>query len=288
MTSLRLQKYMSCFNRQKRLILQVPMRAVILFLFTAVVAVSCSDYNKVFKSKDTGLKYAKAVALYEAKDYTKALTLFDQLRDNFRGNDSMESVYYYTAYCHFYSKDYHYASLFFKDYTENFTRSKKLIECDYMAVYCDYLSIGSYELDQSSTKHVIGELQTFINYYPNSSYAPKCTELIDILRHKLQTKEYEWVIGYLNQGHYRAAATSAQNTLKLYPDIPQKEELEFIAIKAQYLYALNSIEKKKLERFNAALEQWKEYNYINGTKGAYYTDALEVKSKIEKEISKLK
>lgn len=264
------------------------MRAGIFALISLLCAASCSDYNKVFKSKDTGLKYARAIQLYEEKDYTRSLNLLDQLRDNFRGNDSMESVYYYTAYCHYYLKDYSYAALFFKDYTENFTRSPKLVECVYMSVYCDYLDVKSYELDQSNTKHVIGELQTFINYYPNSSYAPKCSDLIDILRKKLQQKEYEWVVAYMNQGQYRAAVVSAQNTLKLYPDIEQKEELEYMAIKAQYLYAINSVEKKKRERFVTALDLWKEYNYVNGSKGKYYKDASDLKEKIEKEIQKLK
>ncbi|MCC7297278.1 MAG: outer membrane protein assembly factor BamD [Bacteroidia bacterium] len=263
--------------------MRVGLFAAIALLFFA----SCSDFNKVFKSKDNGLKYNKAIELFEKKDYTRSLQLLEQLRDSYRGSDSLESVYYHTAYCHFHLQDYEYAALFFKDYTENFTRNRKLTECAYMAVYCDFLSIGTYELDQSNTKHVIDELQTFINYYPNSSYALKCNEHIDALRKKLYQKEYEWVKAYLQQGHYRAAVTSARNTLKTYPDIEQKEELEYITIQAQYLYATNSIEKKKLERMKEAMENWKEYNYINSNKGTYYKEALVLKEKIEKELKKL-
>ena len=269
------------------LFLRVQMRASFILISVLVFLASCSGFNKVLKSKDNSLKYNKAMAYFDKKDYARSLQLLELLRESYRGNDSMESVYYYTAYCHYHLGDYEYASLFFKDYTENFSRSKRMVECAYMAVYCDYRGIGTYELDQSNTKIVIGELQTFINHYPNSSYAPLCNNHIDDLRKKLHQKEYEWVMSYFNQGHYRAAVTSARTTLKSYPDIDQKEELEYIVVKAQYLYAVNSIDKKKLERFRETLENWKEYNYINGNRGAFYKDALEIKDKTEKEIAKL-
>lgn len=264
------------------------MRPTLYLAFLLLSLAACGDYGKIVKGKNNSLKYDKAMELYNKKDFTRALTLFEQLREAYRGQDSLESVYYYTAYCHFGLKDYQFASLFFKDYTESFSRSRRLVECAYMAIYCDYLSIGSYELDQSKTKKVIGALQTFINYYPMSSYAPRCNEHIEDLRHKLEQKEYEWVIMYLKQGKYRAAVVSARNTLRSFPDISQKEELEFITIKAQYLYAVNSIEKKKKERLNEVLENWKEYDYINGKQGKYAAEALNYKRKTEQEISKLK
>lgn len=264
------------------------MRAALVSVLFLVILASCSTYGKVYKGKDNALKYKTAMELYDKKDYAKALQLFEQLRDAYRGTDSMEAVYYYTAYCHYGMRDYEFASLFFKDYTENFLRSKKLVECAYMAIYCDYLSIGSYELDQSKTKNVIGAFQTFLNYYPMSSYAPRCTENIDNLRRKLEQKEYEWVLMYLKQGQYRAAVVSARNTLKSYPDIQQKEELEFITVKAQFLYAENSIETKRLDRMSEVLENYKEYNYINGEKGEHAKDANSFYRKAQDEIEKLK
>lgn len=279
---------MYCLNAKKVLFLQVQMRLALFFIAGALFLPSCGDYSKVFKGKNNSLKYSKAMELYEKKDYAKALPLLEQLRESYKGKDSLESVYYYTAYSHFGLEDYEYASLFFKDFTESFTRSKRAVECAYMAIYCDFLSIGSYELDQSNTKRVIEEFQTFINYYPMSSFVPKCNEHIDVLRKKLQMKEYEWVQMYLKQGHYRAAVVSARNTIRTYPDLIQKEELEFITVKAQYLYALNSIEKRRLERFTEALENWKEYQYINGNSGEHAKEALEYKEKIENEILKLK
>lgn len=270
------------------LISRVQMGRILLLTIVVLVFSSCGDYNKVMKSKNYTLKFQRAVAEYNKKDYPKALGLLEQLRDRYKGLDSMEIVYYYSAYANFGIEDYEIAALYFKDYTENFTNSPRLQECAYMAVYCRFLSIGSYELDQSTTAEVIGALQSFTNKYPNSPYAEKCNVHMDELRNKRQTKQYEHVIQYYKMGDYRAAVVSAKYTLKVFPDSDKKEELEFLTIKSQYLYALNSIEKKRLVRLNEALDNWKEYNYINRGKGRYAKEADALKKKIELDIKKLK
>ncbi len=267
------------------------MGRILLLVVLTLGMVSCGDFNKVMKSKNASLKFQRAVMYYNKKkkaDYGRALSLLEQLRDVYKGRDSMEIVYYYSAYANYGMEDYEIAALYFKDYTENFTNSPRLQECAYMAVYCQFLSIGTYELDQSNTVKTIGALQSFINRYPNSPYAEKCNGHMDILRKKLQTKQYEYVKQYYNMGDYRATVVSAKNTLKSFPDIEQKEELEFLAIKAQYLYAINSIEKKRLVRLNEALENYREYNNANRGKGKYAKDAEDLKKKIDLAIKKLK
>lgn len=261
-----------------------------LFALTAVALLSsCSDYGKIYKSKNASLKYNKAVQLYLKKDYARALPLFEQLRDIYgRATDSLEQVYYYSAYCHFGTGDYDVASMFFKDFTESFTSSKRSVECAYMAVYCDYLAVGSYELDQSHTLQTIGGLQTFINYNPDSPYALKCNEHIDDLRKKLMLKEYHHVIQYYNMGDFRATVTSAKNTLKMFPDMEQKEELEFLTVKAQYKYAENSIEKKRADRLKEVIEYAKDYSYSNGAAGKHSKEVNEYRQKAEEELKKLK
>lgn len=258
------------------------------FIFIFVVILSCGDYNKVFKSKDASLKYKKAMELYSKKDYIRAVGLFDQLRDIYKNSDSLETVYYHTAMCYYQLKDYQYASMFFKDFTENFTKSFRLIECAYMSLYCDYLNIGSFELDQSDTKEVMAAMQTFTNYYPESSYTQKINEHLDDLRAKLQQKEYAHVIQYYKMGEFKAAVTSAKNTVKLYPDINEREELEFLTVKCQFIYAMNSIEKKRKERLEEVITNFDDYKYNNDKNSAHFGEAEDYKNKAEKEIKLLK
>lgn len=258
------------------------------FLIIFVVLFSCSDYNKVFKSKDAPLKYKRAMELYSKKDYIRAVGLFDQLRDIYKNSDSLETVYYHTAMCYYHLKDYQYASMFFKDFTENFTKSFRLTECAYMSLYCDYLNIGSFELDQSDTKEVMSAMQTFTNYYPDSEYTQKINGLLDDLRGKLQQKEYAHVIQYYKMGEYKAAVTSAKNTVKMFPDIKEREELEFLTVKCQFIYAMNSIEKKRKERLEEVITNFEDYKYNNDKNSTHFKEAKEFKDKAEKEIKSLK
>jgi outer membrane protein assembly factor BamD len=278
-----------CFFALKSVHSRVQMRRFLMVLLLTSLLVSCSDYGKIYKSKNATLKYNKALQLYLKKDFARAVPLFEQLRDIYgRSTDSLEQVYYYTAYCHYGMGDYELASMFFKDFTENFTSSTKSIECAYMAVYSDFLDVGTYELDQRNTNKIIGALQTFINYYPDTEYAQKCNEHIDQLRAKLMMKEYSHVIQYFNMGDFRATVHSARNTLKMYPDFEKKEELEYLMVKAQFRYAENSVEKKRPERMKEVIDHYNDYFYSNGNGGKHYKEVLELKNRAEKEIQQLK
>lgn len=271
--------------------LQVLMRnwtiATLLALITAAIS-ACGSYRDANKSNNPAVKYKAALDLYKERKYAKALILFDWCLDYYRGKDSAEIVYYYVAYCHYGMGDYAEASLYFKDFNENFYNSKKTEECAYMEVYCAYLGAQSYELDQTSTMETIGRLQLFINLYPGSVYIPKCNEYIDNLRKRLHQKAFENTMQYFRMGEYRAALTMARNTIKDYPDIDQKEELEFIALKAAFLFADNSIESKKEERFLDAKEAYNEYRSANNAQAKHSAEAEELKVKIDKELFRIK
>ena len=259
---------------------------VVLFFFLGMV--SCGEYHKVYKSKDSSAKYTMAMKKYKEKDYSRAVQLFEQLRDIYRRTDSLENVYYHIAMSYYHLKDYSYASLFFKDYTDNFTNNARVIECSYMAIYCDYMLIGDHDLDQSETRNVMEAMQTFVNYYPDSEYTEKCNALIDEMRGKLQKKEYEIAVQYYKMGEFKSTVTATKTTIKLYPDIPQREELEFLAVKAQYQYAMKSIESKRMSRLEEVITLFEDYRYNNDVNSKHYAEALELKTNSENEIKKLK
>ena len=252
-----------------------------------VLLASCGEYQKVYKSKDTSLKYQKAMSLYQDKQYAKSAQLLEQLRDMYRRTDSLEVVYYRLAMCYYNLKDYPFASLFFKDFTDNFTASPRAVECAYMALYCDFLGIGSHDLDQSETRNVLEAMQNFTNFHPDSEYTEKCNQHIDELRNKLQKKEYDMVMQYYNMTEYKSAVTASKNTVKLYPDIPEREELEYIAVKAQYLYAKNSIESKRKERYQLVVENFEDYKYNNPPSSKHYEECTNFAETSKKEIKKM-
>jgi len=212
---------------------------------------SCkSKYEKLRTSNDNAKKYSEAIKLYNKKEYTKALGLFDPLVTRYRGQEQAEDLYYYYAYTNYKLKDYTSARYHFKTFADTYPSSPRAEECRFMSAYCYYLDSPIFSLDQENTTKAIESLQYFINLYPKSDRVPEASKLIQNLRDKLEEKSYANSKLYLTIGDYQAAVIAFGNTLRDYPDTKYAEELDFLTIKAQYQYAQHSREDHQVDRFN--------------------------------------
>src|SRR5690606_15874320 len=258
-------------------------------LVLAVVGLSgCkSKFEKLRASNDTGRKYQEAIRYYNEEKFSKALVLFDDLVKRYRGRPEAEDLNYYFAYTNFQLKDYTTARYQFQSFTESYPGSQRAEECRYMAAYCYYLESPVYSLDQENTLKAIEALQLFINIYPNSERAEEAANLIDNLRGKLERKSYENSKIYLDIGDYLAAVIAFDNSLRDYPDTKYAEQLEYHKIEAQYLYALNSSERRQEERFNDAIEFADDF-LADYTESENADDALKFKADAQKGIERVK
>lgn len=268
--------------KNKRLI------AVSLSLFLTISVISCkSKFEKLRLSNDTAKKYQEALNLYNNKSYSKALILFDDLVQKYRGRAEAEDLSYYYAYTNYKLKDYTTSRYHFKNFADNYPNSPKAEECRFMAAYCFYLESPIYSLDQENTLKAIESLQLFINLYPKSERVAEASKLIDNLRDKLETKSYANAKLFLDIGDYKSAVIAFRNSMRDYPDTKYAEEMEFLSIQAQYLYAKNSFENKQEERFNEAITMFTEFSEkYPGSK--YAKDALAIKKDAEKGIVEVK
>lgn len=218
-----------------------------------------SSYEKLRASKDTAKKYREAVRFYERKDYSKALGLFDDLVQKYRGTAEAEDLSYYFAYTHYKMKDYTTARYHFKVFADTYGSSAKAEECRFMAAYCFYLESPVYSLDQENTIKAIESLQLFINLYPKSDRVPEASKLISNLRDKLELKSFANAKLFLDIGDYKSAVIAFRNSARDFPDTKYAEEMEFLTIKAQALYAKSSFEIKQEERYNEAIKMYEEF-----------------------------
>lgn len=235
--------------------------AVGLSLLLSISIISCkSKFEKLRLSNDTANKYKEALKLYNDKSYSKALILFDDLIQKYRGRSEAEDLYYYYAYTNYKLKDYTTSRYHFKTFADTYPSSPKAEECRFMAAYCYYLESPIYSLDQENTIKAIEALQLFINLYPKSERVAEASKLIDNLRDKLETKSYANAKLFLDIGDYKSAVIAFRNSMRDFPDTKYAEEMEFLGIKAQYLYAKNSFEVKQEERFNEAISMFTEFS----------------------------
>lgn len=260
---------------------------IIAFLVLLVFS-SCSEYNKVLKSGTNEEKMAMAEKMYEKKDYIRAVTLYEDLLAVYRGKAESENIYLKYAYCHYGLGQYELAAYHFKNFTENFYNSKHMEECSYRYVSCLYLDALPFELDQTNTLKAISELQLFLNQYPNSIYKDFCNEHMDDLRKSLKEKSFQSAMLYFKMENYLSATVTFKNTIKDFPDIDNKEEIEFMIVRSSYLYAKNSIEERKEERFQQVFVETKEYFKNNKPESKHYKDVVEIEAKAKLDLEKHK
>ena len=200
-----------------------------------------------------------AIKLYDNGDYYKALPLLEELITVFRGTKKAEKTYYYYAYTNYRLGDYETAAYNFDNFSKTYPVSEFAEECAYMHAYCFYQNSPEYSLDQTNTIKAINELQLFADRYPKSSRLDQCNKLIDQLRGKLELKSFENAELYYNMDSYKAAVTAYKNLLKDFPSTNFREESLFKIVKASYLLAENSIDEKKLERYNDTIRAYTEF-----------------------------
>jgi outer membrane protein assembly factor BamD len=211
------------------------------------------------KTKDMDAKLDYAIKLYKKGQYFKALPLLEELLTVYRGTKKAELTYYYYAYTNYQLADYETAAYDFGNYSKTYPNSEYAEECAYMKAYCYYQDSPNYSLDQTSTVKAINEFQLFIDEHLRSTRVTECNKMIDTLRYKLETKDFENAKLYYHMEEYKAAVTAFENVLKDFPSTMYREEAMFLSVKSRYLLAENSFEEKKHDRYNAALTSYGEF-----------------------------
>jgi len=234
--------------------------SVLIVVFAAFSAFSCSQYEKVMKSEDVGLKYFNAFKYYNRGDYVKAGALFDQLAPLTRGTRRADSVYFYQAMTQFKLNDYIISGHYFNTFVTMYENSKFVEEAAYMEAYCYYLQSPRPELDQSSTNMALDAFRLFMIKYPRSTKITDCQRLILELNEKLMEKAFMAAKLYYNLDNFKASITALSNCLIDFPDSKYREEIMFLVLKSKYLLAIKSIQAKQTERFQDTVDEY--YSFI--------------------------
>jgi outer membrane protein assembly factor BamD len=60
------------------------MKKIVSLLIIIVLLASCNEYQKALKSEDPAVKLVMATKMYEAKNYNKAIRIFEQIISVYR------------------------------------------------------------------------------------------------------------------------------------------------------------------------------------------------------------
>lgn len=254
-----------------------------------LVLTSCNrDFEQLLKSDDYGLKLTKAYEYFEAEDYYKAQTLFEQARPFYRGTKELEKIYFHYAYTQYYQDKYLLSAYYFRDFYKNYPNSEYAEESQYMAAYSNYEMSPNPRLEQSATVEAIDGFQLFVNTYPNSDRVERCNILIDELRAKLEKKAISTADLYYKLREYQAATQSYQNVLQDYPDTRAAAQIRMQILRASYELAINSVDSKKEERLENAIDAYRVFKDRHGSNEALMEEANKIYQTTTERLTKFK
>lgn len=253
---------------------------------------SCNKkFNKLVKNGTVDEKYVAAMKYYTEADYYHAGLLLEEITPLLKGDSTSERAQFYNAYCNYYQSQYQMSSYLFKNFYATYNNSPFAEESFYMYAYSMFKDSPIYNLDQTSTITAIDALQTFINTYPQSKYAPACTQDLKDLRFRLEKKAYEKAKLYYKTreasvnglSNYLATVIAIDNFRKDFPDSKYNEELQYLATVSQYEYAGFSFLNKQKDRYLKAIKYYE--NFVdNYPKSSYLKELTKIYDKSQSEL----
>ena len=246
------------------------------YLFIVALAALFSgcanEFNKVYKTNNYQYKYEYAKECFVRGKYTNAITLLTELLSYEKGTENGEESLYMYAMALYNTKDYANASAAFKKYVDSYPKGQFTELAKFNVGQSLYMSTPEPRLDQSQTVAAIGAFQDFLDAFPESNLKETAQKRLFELQDKLVRKEYYSAKLYYDLGsyfgncteggnNYEACIVTAQNALKDYPYTSMREDFAILIMKSKFELAEQSVEAKKLARYEDAEEEC--YGFIN-------------------------
>ena len=261
-------------------------------IVSALLLTSCAnEFNQVYKTSDYAYKYEYAKECFLRGKYTRAVTLLQDLVTLQKGTDNAQESLYMLGMAQYLGKDYETAATTFKKYYTSYPKGVYAEMAQYYVGQSLYMSTPEPRLDQSQTVAAISSFQDYLDLYPDAKYKETAQKRLFALQDKLVQKELYSAQLYYDLGqyfgnctnggnNYEACIITAQNAIKDYPYTSLREKFAVLIMKSKYELAQQSIEEKKLERYQDAEDEC--YGFINE-----YPDSKD-KPMAERFISKCK
>ncbi|WP_308262105.1 outer membrane protein assembly factor BamD [Prevotella sp.] len=242
-------------------------------VLSALLFTSCAnEFNRVYKTNDYSYKYEYAKECYAQGKYTRASTLLQGLVTLQKGTDNAQESLYMFGMAEYNSKDYEGAAATFKKYFSSYPKGAYAQEAEFYAGMSLYNSTPEPRLDQSQTVNAIAAFQEYIDLFPDGKERSQAQQRLFELQDKLVQKELYSAQLYYDLGqyfgnctyggnNYEACIITAQNALKDYPYSKLREKFSLLVMKSKFELAQQSVEEKKLERFQDAEDEC--YGFLN-------------------------
>lgn len=242
-------------------------------IVSALLLTGCAnEFNQVYKTSDYAYKYEYAKESFLKGKYTRATTLLQDLVTLQKGTDNAQESLYMLAMAQYMSRDYESAAATFKKYFASYPKGVYAEKAEFYVGQSLYMSTPEPRLDQTQTVAAIAAFQDFLDLFPDAEDKERAQKRLFELQDKLVQKELYSAQLYYDLGqyfgncsdggnNYEACIITAQNAIKDYPYTALREKFAVLVMKSKYELAQQSVEEKKLERFQDAEDEC--YGFLN-------------------------
>ena len=233
------------------------------------------EFNSVYKSGDIKYRYEYAKESFALGKYQRAATLLQDLIVPEKGTQDAQECLYMLGMAEYKNMDYQTASETFKKYVKSYPRGDYSEMAKYYVGQSLFMSTPEPRLDQTETVAAINALQAYMDLYPDAKHKEDAQNKLFELQDKLVQKELYSAELYYNLGtyfgnnsggddggnNYQACIVTSQNALKDYPYTKKREEFATLIMKSKFHLAEQSVDEKKLERYQDAEDEC--YGFLN-------------------------
>ncbi len=230
------------------------------------------EFNAVYKSTDYRYKYEYAKQCFAEGKYQRAATLLQDLIVPMKGSQDAQESLYMLGMAEYMAQDYETAAETFKKYVKTYPRGEYVEMAQFYDGQSLYMSTPEPRLDQTQTVSAISAFQEYLDLFPDAKHKDLAQTRLFALQDKLVEKELLSAKLYYNLGsyfnncsfggnNYEACIVTSQNALKDYPYTSKREEFATLIMRSKFHLAEQSVETKKLERYQDAEDEC--YGFIN-------------------------
>lgn len=246
---------------------------ILVMALVASITLACNTYNKVLKGKDDEAKYTEAIKYFNARKYSRALALLNDISFKYAGTSREDSIMYYTATSHYKQGDFDMSAPIFDDFRRRFGRSPFLEDVEYMYAKGFYYASPVANRDQMDTRKALVAIEEYMNRYPKSIKTDELNRNIAELKQKLYDKSLLNAKVYYNMGAYNSAVVALRNALEEFPETTHREELMYLIVSANNLYAKHSMSQYQKDRYLVMMDAY--YDFIAEFPNSKYIKQVE-------------
>lgn len=233
----------------------MSLKHILLIGLLAVVA-GCSSNNSIKRPPET--YFSEGQQLYARGKYEEAIEKWKKVKESFSSPILTTAAEIMIADAQFNDKKYIEAAASYEDFRKLHPNNEKAPYALYKIGLSHFNQITKIDTDQTPLKNSIVSFEQFLREYPDSEYAGKVREKLELCR--VKQSEYELYVGrfYYRTDKYASAINRLKEAIEKFPASPVNDEALFYLGQAYLESGDKAKAKETFERL------------INGYKGSEY------------------